>query len=62
MQNELILDILSTDLRRTICIEIRNSIFFQLDSTRNITKEVIYHTKVNHEQKQIVGNKRIVSY
>ncbi|KAL4121745.1 hypothetical protein QTP88_014196 [Uroleucon formosanum] len=60
IQNELI-DILSTDLRRTICNEIRNSIFFSviLDSTQDITKEdqvslVIRYTKVNHEQKQIV--------
>ncbi|KAE9522499.1 hypothetical protein AGLY_017092 [Aphis glycines] len=40
IQNELI-DILSTDLRRTICNEIKNSIFFSviLDSTQDITKE-----------------------
>lgn len=57
IQNELI-DILATDLRRTICNDIKSSCFFSviLDSTQDITKKdqvslVIRYTKVDFEQK-----------
>lgn len=59
VQNELI-DILSNDIRRTICNDIRNSLFFSviIDSTQDISKTdqvslVIRYTNVNHEEKKV---------
>jgi len=59
IQNEII-DILSTDLRRIICDDIRSSCFFSviLDSTQDITKEdqvslIIRYTVVDYEEKKI---------
>jgi len=53
-----LIDILATDLRRTICNDIKLSCFFSviLDSTQDITKKdqvslVIRYTKVDFEQK-----------
>jgi len=68
IQNEII-DILSSDLRRIICDDIRSSCFFSvlIDSTHDITKEdkvslIIRYTVVNYGKKNVEIKKLFLGF